>query len=63
MEITNEEDKIKKLIDIGIKKHQNKIKIIYKIDKTKNKIKLFGRYFVFRNKNVCRIIYITNIIS
>ena len=57
MEITNEEDKIKKLIDISRKKNQNKMTIIYKIDKTQKKIKLFGRYFVFRNKNVCRIIY------
>ena len=57
MEIANEEDKIKKLIDIGRKNNKNKMTIIYKIDKTKKKIKLFGRYFVFRNKNVCRIIY------
>ena len=57
MEIPNEEDKIKKLIDIGRKNNKNKIKIIYKIDKTKKQIKLFGRYFVLRNKNFCRIIY------
>ncbi len=46
MEIPNEDDKIKKLIDIDAKKKKNKIKIIYKIDKTKKQIKLFGRYFV-----------------
>ena len=56
MEIINEEDKIKKLRDISRKNSLNKMTIIYKIDKTKRKIKLFGTYFVFRNKNVCRII-------
>ena len=60
MEVTNEEKKIKKLIDIDAKKKKNRIKIIYKIDKidkTGKMVKLFGKNFAFKNKNFCRIIY------
>ena len=57
MEAISEEYKLRKLIDIDRKNNQNKIKIIYKIDRGKKFIKLFGRNFVLRNKNFCSIIY------
>ena len=41
MEAISEEYKLRKLIDIDRKNNQNKIKIIYKIDRGKKFIKLY----------------------
>jgi len=57
MEVANIEKNIQNLGKIEKTKEENQIKIIYKIDKTQKKIKLFGHNYVLRNKNFCKIIY------
>jgi len=51
MEDTKIDVKLQNMKKIDIIKKKNRIKIIYKIDKSKQQIKLFGHNFVLRNKN------------
>ena len=51
-------DKFEKIINIYNKMLPvDEIKIIYNIDSKKEKIKIFGDYFVRNNKNICSISY------
>ena len=55
--MTNDNDKIEKIINIYEKMNfDNNITIIYNIDKNE-KIKIFGKKFVEKNKNKCKIMY------
>jgi sugar-specific transcriptional regulator TrmB len=55
--ITKKYDEYKKLTESRIKEINNEIILIYKTNKDKNKIKIFGNDFVKNNKNLCQIIY------
>jgi len=54
--INNKFKKIYDIYDIMNKKYINKLKINYKIDKNKNRIRIFGYDFVKNNKEKCKII-------
>ena len=59
-EIINNDNDIQKMIkifDIYNKMNiKNDLKIIYKIDKSKDEIKIFGHKFIENNKNICKML-------
>ena len=46
-----------KKVDKMEKVEKDEIILEYKVNINKKKIKLFGKYFIKNNKNICKLIY------